>query len=245
MSVLDLPQVRCTFSRTLPKHQLLIVAGGRKPDKNWLKQVAPKFSVWAVDSGVDSCRNSGVQPERLIGDGDSATEAGWCWATKLAIPIEVHPPEKDLTDLQLALQRAKQLNSGYAVLLTGGWGGRFDHAFSNVYSLQGFKEQGLCTLGIADEQEVLLLLSGGETVSLEFAENPSVISLLPLASICKDVSIAGVHWPLTEVLLKNSLPYAISNRSQARDDTENLVEVSLGEGALGVYLNWERKEGKY
>lgn len=141
-NILRLPQLKCSFARELPDTKILLVAGGRQPDPGWLTQAAGEFPVWCVDRGIDCCYESGIVPERLIGDGDSAAFRGWAWAKTLGIPVDVYPPEKNLTDFQLALQTAATVYGQAGVIATGIWGGRFDHAFSNIYSLKGCEEFG-------------------------------------------------------------------------------------------------------
>ncbi|AIF49748.1 thiamine diphosphokinase [Pelosinus sp. UFO1] len=234
---LILPQLRCSFEKELPDSEVLLVAGGRQPASKWLAQAATQFPVWCIDSGVDICRMNNIIPERLIGDGDSATSQGWSWGKELGIPVEVYPPEKNLTDLQLALQTVGSLHGEAIVVVTGVWGGRFDHAFSNIYSLKGceaFGIRGCC----ADEKEVLILLKGKDSVVIDTATCPKVVSLLPLSSECSGVCIDGVHWPLVDVQLHDTLPYAVSNRPSQLGTS---ITVTIEAGWLGIYLCWDEK----
>jgi thiamine pyrophosphokinase len=155
--------------------------------------------------------------------------------------VEVHPPEKNLTDLQLGIQRVRERYGKATVSITGVWGGRFDHIFSNIFSLMGCEEIGLRGCCAADETEVLVLLKGKDHVQLALESKPEVISLLPLSAQCSGVSIDGVHWPLHNVELSNRLPYAISNRS---GEVLSEITVSLETGWLGVYLCWDEKSLK-
>lgn len=232
---LILPQAKCSFGKALFQHHVLLVAGGRPPQNEWLIQAAQGVPVWCVDQGIDYCYDNGIIPERLIGDGDSASEAGWAWGKTLQIPVDVYPVEKDFTDLQLALQRVGSVYSQAMIVVTGVWGGRFDHIFSNIYSLVGCCDQmdgiGCCA---ADEKEVLILLKGCDTLTITMKKQAEVISLLPLSD-CSGVSIDGVHWPLKDVVLKQGFPYAISNRPIGfnRD-----ITVAVENGWLGVYFCW-------
>lgn len=237
-NLLVLPQLRCYFEKALPASQILLVAGGRAPDPTWLAQAASPLTVWCVDSGIDSCLASKVIPERLIGDGDSATSQGWAWGKSLGIPVEVYPPEKDLTDLQLALQTVGLVHGQATVIVTGVWGGRFDHAFSNIYSLKGCEEFGVRGCCAADEGEVLLLLKGKDSVRIESLVPPEVVSLLPLSTQCSGVSIDGVRWPLANVALHDGLPYAISNRPRQGGEA---ITIAIETGWLGIYLCWDEK----
>jgi thiamine pyrophosphokinase len=236
-NLLLLPQVQFLFENDLPVSQVLLVAGGRPPQKEWLAQAAASFPVWCVDGGIDICQASNVIPQRLIGDGDSATSQGWAWGNTLGIPVEVHPPEKNLTDLQLTLQKVGLIYGQAAVVVTGVWGGRFDHTFSNIYSLLGSEEFGVRGCCAADETEVLILLKGKDSVKIQIKSKPEVVSLLPLATHCSGVFIDGVHWPLADVDLYNGLPYAVSNRL---NESSTEITVAVETGWLGIYLCWRK-----
>ncbi|MBP2655436.1 MAG: thiamine pyrophosphokinase [Firmicutes bacterium] len=236
-NLLTLPQVQFLFKNELPRSQILLVAGGRPPSKEWLTIAAATYPIWAVDRGIDICQASNVIPLLLIGDGDSATPEGWTWGTTLGIPVEIHPPEKDLTDLQLALQKLGLLYDQAAVVVTGVWGGRFDHSFSNIFSLLGCGQFGISGYCAADESEVLVLLKGHDSVKIHAPCKPDVVSLLPLSPYCSGVFIDGVHWPLSAVELTIGLPYSISNRP-TKNPTD--ITVSVEKGCLGIYMCWEQ-----
>lgn len=235
-NMLQLPQARLFFSAALPENKILLVAGGRQPDTRWLKETAELFPVWCADKGIDWCFAAEVRPIRLLGDGDSATPASWNWAKTLNIPIEVYPVEKDLTDLQLALQQIGAIYSQAAVVVTGVFGGRFDHLFSNIFSLMGSQQHGIKRAIAADDKEMIVLLSGREQVEVEFTIKPSVVSLLPLTAKCHGVSIDGVYWQLKNEAFDIAFPYAISNYLT---DTSTL-KVELESGCLAVYFYWEK-----
>ena len=148
--ILELPQGQF-FLDAEPSTPVILVAGGRPPDANWLNQVVQNCPVWAIDSGIDVCRSASVIPEILIGDADSSAADSWQWGEDLRIPVLRHPADKDLTDLQLALQELGRRRPGALALLTGGMGGRFDHAYSNLFSLLESVAWGVQPIGTADE----------------------------------------------------------------------------------------------
>ena len=234
-TLLTLPQLKASFFSPLPSAQVLLVAGGRPPASTWLQKAAINREVWCADRGIDACHEAGIRPLRLIGDGDSASSEAWAWGESLGIQIDRFSPQKDLTDTQLALQKIGSCHPQSPILMTGVWGGRFDHAFSNIFSLAGACRQGSRGCA-ADENEVLLLLNGPDKVVIDTDSRPAVISLLPLSPICRGVSISGVHWPLDRVVLESSLPYAISNELSL---TGHSFTVSVETGCLGVYLQWQ------
>ncbi len=55
----------------------MMVLGGRKPAAEWMRSVDLHTAWnWAVDSGVDPCFEAGILPDKLVGDGDSASPGG-------------------------------------------------------------------------------------------------------------------------------------------------------------------------
>ena len=129
-----LPQLTAvSASPAVPQEAGLLVSGGRAPDVRWLREAAQGRRLIAVDHGLDACQKAGLRPASLIGDGDSASPLAWQQAKASGIPIHAFPPEKDDTDTQLALTIAQEEGMP-AALLTGVFGGRFDHAYSTIFS---------------------------------------------------------------------------------------------------------------
>ncbi|HWR07049.1 thiamine diphosphokinase [Sporomusa sp.] len=223
------------FLGPLPETRLVLLLSGRAPAVNWLRDCLEFYRLWCADGGINLCKSGQLVPERLIGDGDSACPDAWLWAKQQNIMIQQYPSDKDLTDLQLALQIMGQTCGPAAVVLTGAWGGRFDHTFSNVMSLIWSREWGLYPVALADEQEVMIFLSGPSALTVTvWQRQPKVISLMALAGTCSGVSISGVKWPLDNVTLTQHQPYAISNRLGAGD-----FSVKVESGWLGVYFTFE------
>ena len=138
----------------------LMVLGGRKPAPWWLSSIDFHRRLWAVDSGVDLCFDAGILPDRLVGDGDSASPAAWKWALDKGVDVSKFDRDKDLTDFQIALDLLSQKEgSEKALFVTGGFGGRFDHLWSTVISVWNCGA-GIRPLGMADETEGMVFLHG-------------------------------------------------------------------------------------
>jgi thiamine pyrophosphokinase len=223
MPCLSLPQADLEFEEDVRAERLLVL-GGRAPGAAWLRSVASGRAVWAVDRGAESCRASGVEPVHALGDFDSIGDGGREWLERLGVEPELYPPDKDYTDFQLALRRA-----GEDLLVTGCWGGRFDHAFANVFSALWGREWGANVRAFADESEILVPLFGKTRLAVRFRTPPLAVSLLPLSSEC-EASVRGTKWELDGAPLLQARPYAISNVPAAEE-----VVVEIGKGAAGVY----------
>ena len=207
---------------------MLIVSGGRAPSLKWLKAIAPDKKICCVDHGIDACKAADILPDFLFGDNDSASSESWDWAETHNVTINKYPREKDLTDTQLALLQT----AGNNVILTGAFGGRLDHLFSNVHSFAAADIAGI----IADEQELLVPLKGPAKLSMKFFRQPKAISLLSITEKCRQVSTTGLKWELTATDLYQANPYTVSNEQKKGTDT---ITVSTSAGVLGVYVFWE------
>jgi thiamine pyrophosphokinase len=220
----SLPQVKAAFGHDVDVCQVAVL-GGRAPKAFWLRSAVTGKVVWAVDRGAEACRAAGIFPARALGDFDSIGEEGGAWLERLGVKTERYPADKDYTDFQLCLQQMKG-----DLLVTGCWGGRFDHAFANVFSILWGREWGANVRAFADESEVLIPLAGEASVDLLFREPPSVLSLLPLSDVCEGIALRGAKWELNGAEISLGRPYTVSNVP-----TGNRVSVRLQKGSLGIY----------
>ena len=188
------------------------------------------FQFPAGGSGAAHQSGALLRRHRLIGDGDSAAPAAWQLAKEQHIPIEQFPVEKDDTDTQLALKLARE--AGFpAAIVTGAFGGRFDHALSTVTSCAFAPLPCL----LADERETLLFVHGSETLRCWPTEAPKAISLLPFLPRCEGVNLTGTHWPLADATLEARSMRAISN---VLEPGSTSLTLSLTSGLLGLYFVW-------
>lgn len=222
-----LPQCTAEITASEQQETCFVTAGGRRPDLTWLQKAAAGYNVYCADAGGAYCLEAGIVPQRLYGDGDSAGAEVYKKLAAQGTKIFQYPPAKDDTDLQLVLQQC----TGCNLIVSGIWGGRFDHLYSNVFSLLGYKAKHGCQVIMADEQEVMLLLQASESVhvSIDKLQNVKAVSLLPLSNEVQ-VNIAGVRWPLQEAQLQLLYPYAISNEPLGDFACDCLA------GAVGLYL---------
>ena len=213
---------------------LLALAGGRSPEGFWLQELVglyPDSYVFCADKGVDYCLGNNLLPYSVVGDADSAGEAAFVRAQQLGAKVARYPREKDATDLQLLLQALPEGD----VVISGIWGGRFDHLYSNVFSLAAYAQRKRKTVILADDQEIMILVRAGENLKVKFSgKKPQDISLLPLTKATK-VSLQGVHWPLESKTLSMYEPYAISN---CLEQAANALACGCEEGQVGLYFSY-------
>ena len=225
-----LPQIEILYTQKLPSRQYLFVTGGRAPSVAWLHSAAKQRIIWCIDHGIDICKKANLLPEQLIGDGDSAQKSSWQWAMQAHVPIQQYSPKKDLTDTQLALEIAKRMTPPPFILLTGGFGKRLDHTFSTFFSFAASGINGC----MSDQHESIFFVTPDNPLQAFPKKKPMAVSLLPVSTQCKGVSIDGMYWPLRESILKQQYPYAISNEL-----TADAFKVSVRQGILALYLYWK------
>ena len=226
-----LPQCEIKGQGTRDKEQeILFVSGGRPPSREFFLSVAGGRKIFAVDKGVEVCRACAVVPNFLIGDFDSAENSAVEWARAKNIPVEKYPADKDLTDTQLALNRAAEIFGEHVALLTGCFGGRFDHLYSTIFTCAAIDRK----IFLADEREIVFYLRGGESTEINFFRKPLAVSLLPMTEICAGVTTKNLHWELDGATLTQNFPNATSNRLDA-----DKISVSVGRGTLAVYAYFE------
>lgn len=204
----------------------VVVAGGRRPDNFWFKEVSKDRDIYCVDKGIEAAFDNGFVPKLLLGDCDSTDIIFYEKTEKLGTVVDIYPKAKDDTDLQLILKKLPNEN----FVFTGIWGGRFDHLYANVYSLLNHKLFNKKEVIMADEKEIMLLISDEKDITIKLHDNPKAISILPLSSKVS-VSIKNVRWELEKSDLSILKPYAISNEA-----LDEMFSFKCFEGLCGLYI---------
>lgn len=223
---MKLPQCEIIFSRKIPEQEILFVAGGRFPSEKYFLQLAENRKIFCIDKGIDICYKLNILPEILIGDFDSANKNSVDWAQKNKIFVERHPVEKDFTDLQLALNKT---DKNFSAIVTGIFGGRTDHLFSNIFTCANYKN-----IFLADDHEIIFYLHDNESAEIIFNDKPQVVSLLPITKICEGVTTKNLHWELSDAKIFQDIPNAVSNRAESEK-----ISVSNSVGTLAIYFYFE------
>ena len=219
-----LPQ--CELSLTSAQ-EILFVSGGRAPSHEFFLSMTNGRKIFCIDKGIELCKACVIVPDFLIGDFDSANQSAVSWAHEKNIPVEQYPVAKDLTDTQLALRRAEELFGEHTAILTGAFGGRFDHLFSTIHTCAALNRK----IFLVDDREIIFYVKGGESVDVNFFIKPLAVSLLPMSTACEGVTTKNLHWELDDATLRQNFPNAVSNRIE-----DDKIFISVGRGTLAVYL---------
>jgi thiamine pyrophosphokinase len=173
-----------------------------------LAEAGGETLVVAADSGLLLAEAAGIRPGWILGDMDSLGEAGGTARLESYPPGRVlrHPPEKDLTDTELALLFLRDRGCG-EIWLIGGGGGRGDH-FLGIYLL--FEREQPPDRWISGGEDMFCLREGGE---LGRALPPgSLVSVFPLGEGPWEAASRSLRWPLDGLTWRRAY-YGISNRT--------------------------------
>ena len=186
--------------------------------------------VVAADSGLMWAQKLGV--DVVVGDMDSVTGEALAEAEARGAEIVRYDPDKDATDLELALQLACERGAS-SITLVGGHGGRLDHFLGNIALLASLpKEVKVCAL--MGETEIAAL-HGSQEWGSELAirgKRGQLVSLIPWGADAEGVSTTALRWPLAGETLPLGTSRGISNEM-----TDTQAEVSLKRGTLLVVSN--------
>ena len=158
----------------------LIVSGGptdRKFAAEFVKNRKYPYVI-AVDAGLAVCEELGLVPDLAVGDFDTfglermeelRKKEGWA--------TDVHKPEKDETDTDLAVRSALRAGFHTAHVL-GATGGRLDHELSNIHLMRAAKDAGLF-MEIYDAKNRIFLLTPDDEEHSVFLKTGSTGNMSP------------------------------------------------------------------
>jgi len=177
-------------------------------------------AVIAADGGVAEALRLGLTVDVLVGDMDSAADDDAERVRAGGGAIERHDPDKDATDLDLAIDRAVRDGASRVVVL-GGDGGRLDHLLGNLTLLASPRWASIAIDAVIGEALVHIVRDERD---MDGAAG-ELVSLFALGGPATGVTTAGLRWPLTDFTLEPGSSLGISNEFAG---TTASVRVSSG-----------------
>lgn len=208
----------------------IIVAGGDVDCQDLMKELHRGYDLLlAADSGGTVLYELGYLPDLLIGDFDSIDGDLLAFFRAKGVKITGFPPEKDWTDLELAVQTVINLNV-QEIIIYGAIGDRLDHTLGNLSMLYQAMVSGV-KAEIVGLRERILLLGPDETLTLSPADN-SFFSLLPLFPGVEGVTESKSKYPLHNA----SIPFG-STRGIHNEFITEPVTISIKRGYAFVIIH--------
>ncbi|WP_349673385.1 thiamine diphosphokinase [Lacrimispora sp.] len=164
----------------------------------------------AVDGGLAALSQLNLKPDAVVGDFDTVEESVLSQYQSFLSEItwDIHKPEKDETDTELAISTAMKLGCKKIVLL-GATGGRLDHFMGNLHLLYFCLKQGV-DASIVDPKNWITVLDKGRVFEAEKMRG-TYISFLPLSMEVKGITLTGFKYPLTKKDISIGTSLCISN----------------------------------
>lgn len=163
--------------------------------------------VICADGGALHARALGLTPHTIIGDMDSLTAAELVQFKAAGAEIIQHPPQKDETDLELALCHCRQIGAS-SITILGALGGRIDQTLANILLLMLPKLRDIRIEMVDGDQSVRLLRPGSHRVE---GARGDTVSLIPLGAAAEGITSADLQYPLADESLRPGPARGISN----------------------------------
>ncbi len=161
----------------------------------------------AADGGARHAWTLGLQPQIVIGDFDSLTEAELNTLIASGAEIRRHPVHKDETDLELALLAAAEQGCDL-IRVIGGVGDRLDQTLGNVYLLALPALRGRDVRLVSGEQTTWLAYPGDLPICGGAGDT---LSLLPIGGDVRGISTEALQYPLHNETLRFGPARGMSN----------------------------------
>ena len=207
--------------------KIVVVAGG---DSSLLPKNQDIYL--GVDGGCLKLLEQGLPIDIAVGDFDSVSEVDLRKIQAQAKQVVQSVPEKNDTDLELALKTVFEDYPDAAVTVYGAFGGRLDHFLSNIFlptdpDLAPYMEQ----IQLVDGQNRLIYRPAG---CHEIQPDPamSYVGFMPVGQ--GDLEITGAKYPLHQ---ENYFLKAMYGSNEFLDQP---IQLSLDRGYLVIVYSKDR-----
>lgn len=187
--------------------------------------IPPDALIIAVDGGYTQLTRWGIRPHLALGDFDSL---GYI---PQDVPIIRHPPEKDDTDLLLAVREGLSRHS-HRFLIYGGLGGRLDHTLGNIHILAYLARRAHPAYLLGGQTAVAVIEDGQLTFP---PAHTGTLTVLAWGGDAAGVDLTGLRYPLHNAPMTCDYPLGVSNEFLGVEAT-----VRVARGALLVI--WRQPE---
>lgn len=174
-----------------------------------------------ADGGTAHLLAVGRRPHVVVGDLDSLPSNVVADLMAYGIPVERHRPDKDQTDLELAIERAVA-DGAEEVILIGALGGRVDQTLANLLILA--QRSWPAPVRLVEGAQIAEVLRGPGTIVVHGASGDTV-SLIPLSAVVTGITYCGLRYPLENATLRFGSTRGISNEL-----SETTATISIDDG---------------
>jgi len=201
----------------------VIFANGEINEISLVRELINKDDfIAAADGGFRFTRELKLNISMVIGDLDSISSEALEFIETNGIEIIKFPPEKDQTDLELAMLELS--TRGYdQILVIGALGGRIDQTLANIGLISLFAQKGI-RVELDDGQDHVVLVQDKYKIS---GKKGDTVSLMPIYSPVQGITTSGLAYSLDNEGLFPNQTRGISNVM-----TGTVAEIRITSGDL-------------
>lgn len=187
--------------------RIVIFANGELPDiKKMQAFLQVDDYILCADGGTRHALALRLKPDLVIGDMDSVRKSDWQKLKKDGISVELFPRDKNETDLELAINRAIDMQPEQIVIVAA-LGGRLDQTIGNITLLADVRlstfdvrlDDGVEEISICRNQAQIRGRSG------------DTVSLIPWQGAVTGIQTSDLKWQLNDETLYPDKTRGISN----------------------------------
>lgn len=203
---------------------LILANGSYGPLEAYRHQLEAEI-ILCADGGANYAYLLNIIPDYIIGDMDSIKAEVRDYYSQKQVVFKKFPRQKDFTDTQLVIGLADELGATEIVLF-GTLGDRLDHTLSNLYSSMDVCKKGKRVMHYSPELTIHIV---ADKLNLQ-GEIGDLVSVLALTDQVVGLTERGFKYPLENVILEKTNPFAVSNSLVA-----NQGEIELKDGIIAVF----------
>lgn len=186
----------------------------------------PHDFVIAADRGMEFLRRADRLPDVILGDFDSVSPETLAWFEKSQVEIHRLCPQKDSTDMEVAMLMALELKSTQITIL-GATGTRMDHMLGSIKNLSLALRAGVpCCM--VDACNRIRLIDGALTLK-KAEQYGKYVSLLAFGEPVTNLTLRGFFYPLDGYTMTCDNAIGVSNQI-----TDEEAYISFDSGRLLV-----------
>ena len=205
--------------------RIIIFANGEIPG---LENARPLLQaddyIICADGGTRHAVALGLRPDLVIGDMDSLEKEEWQNLKNAGVQIELFPRDKNETDLELALNRAIEMEPGVLIII-GALGGRLDQTLGNTALLSDAR---LAAVNIRLDDGLEEIFFCRDQVEVRGSRG-DLLSLIPWGNPVHGVQTQGLKWPL-----QNETLFPEKTRGISNEMTGETASITIASGLLLV-----------
>lgn len=204
---------------------VIVFAGGDAVDATLADHLPPTsvtLATIAADSGLHQATIVNREVTHIVGDLDSVDAQLLADAADRGAQVMRYPAAKNETDLELALDLAREVGAA-RIVVAGGHGGRLDHLLGNVAVIAAAASDKVRVEALSGSARVTVVT---DSARLSGATG-SLVSLLAIGAPARGVTTAGLRFALHGDDLVPGTSRGVSN-----EFIEPIARVSISSGTV-------------